>query len=327
MYLKSDVVNAIFGINGGEKLLQFIRNSIIPNEQSFCFYLRKRVRHFEITTNSGHEGTNNAIKAGPSRVLPQHSIDKSAKIQVDMDCNKFDLYHRYLASALLGRATWSSSTTVNEITLPAEYMLKSALQQCENYASWRTSKDKWLVVRSVKREVHSLVPRFHRVYTITSIPSEESFCLMCDCTYFECNGMVCPHLVHVKRYYGGQSDITHHDISVRWWKMYFYFFMKNENNYSSSEKVIRKELESIRDKECKGPSFTEKMDDPTVTPFRRVYHFGKNSNPEFKNATNSSLTSLFKKLKICDRVINYSRDEVMVALKHSSDNIPLSMSQ
>jgi hypothetical protein len=181
--------------------LDFIRGCIIPHEQSYCFYLRKGIRHFETTTNSGHEGTNHAIKSGPSRVLPQHAIDKSAKIQLDMDCNKFDLYRRHLATALLGRATWSTSLTVNDITLPAEFMLKFAIRECENYASWRTSKDTWLVVRSVEREVHSLVPRFHRVYTVSLHSFQDRGCLLCDCKYFECNGMVCQHLVHVKMYY------------------------------------------------------------------------------------------------------------------------------
>jgi hypothetical protein len=147
MYLKSDTIKAIFGEDGGDKILHFIRNYVIPQEQSYCFYLRKGVRHFETSTNSGHEGTNNAIKAGPSCVLPQHSIDKSVKIQVDTDSNKFDLYQRYMASALFGRATWSNSPTVNDVTLPAEFMLKFALEQCESYASWRASPFKWLVVR------------------------------------------------------------------------------------------------------------------------------------------------------------------------------------
>jgi hypothetical protein len=53
---------------------------------------------------------------------------------------------------LLGRATWSTSLTVNNITLPAEFMLKFAIPECENYASWRISNDKWLVVRSVEWE-------------------------------------------------------------------------------------------------------------------------------------------------------------------------------
>jgi hypothetical protein len=134
IHLKSDVAKAIFGDDGGEKLLDFICCCIIPHKKSFCFYLQKGVRHFETTTNSGHEGTNHAIKSGPSRELLQHAIDKSAKIQLDTDCNKFDLYRRHLATALLGRATWTSSLTVNNITLPAELMLKFANRECENYA-------------------------------------------------------------------------------------------------------------------------------------------------------------------------------------------------
>ena len=172
-----------------------------------------------------------------------------------------------------------------------------------------------------------MVPRFHRVYTITLQPFEDASCLMCDCKYFECNGMVCQHLVHVKSYYGAKSDITHHDISVRWWKAYLYFSMKNEHDCSATERDIIRELENIRRNDCKGPSFEEKLDDHTLSPFCRVYKFGKNSIDEFRNATKGSLNALFKKVKVIDRVINYSRDEVMVSLNHSSTNIPLSMSQ
>jgi hypothetical protein len=75
IYRKSNVVKAIFGDNGGEKLLDFICGCIIPHEHSFCFYLREGVRHFETTTNSGHEGTNHAIKSGPFRVLPHHAAN------------------------------------------------------------------------------------------------------------------------------------------------------------------------------------------------------------------------------------------------------------
>jgi hypothetical protein len=78
MYLKSDTIKAIFGEDGGDKILHVIRNYLIPQEQIYCFYLRKGVKHFKTSTNSGHEGMNNAIKAGPC-VLPQHGVDKSVK--------------------------------------------------------------------------------------------------------------------------------------------------------------------------------------------------------------------------------------------------------
>ncbi len=82
IYLKSNVVNkAIFGDDGWGKLLSIICGCIIPQEQRFRFYLQKGVRHFETTTSSGHEGTNqHAIKSGPSCVLLQHTIDNGQPI-------------------------------------------------------------------------------------------------------------------------------------------------------------------------------------------------------------------------------------------------------
>ncbi len=58
-----------------------------------------------------------------------------------------------------------------------------------------------------------------------------------------------------------------------------------------------------------------------------MYQFGQNLNDTFWNATERCLALLFKKDSVINRVINYSRDEVMVALKHSSTNVPISMSQ
>jgi hypothetical protein len=89
----------------------------------------------------------------------------------------------------------------------------------------------------------------------------------------------------------------------------------------------RTELESIQQNECKGPSFAEKPDVHILSPFSRVYQFGKHSNDDFRNATRHGLASLFKKESIRHRVINYSVDEVIVAINHSSRNVPLAMTQ
>jgi hypothetical protein len=93
------------------------------------------------------------------------------------------------------------------------------------------------------------------------------------------------------------------------------------------EREIRRELDSIRSNEYKGPTFTEKLYNHTESSFCRVYQFGQNSNDQFQNATERCLSSPFKKESVLDRVINYARDEVMVALKHSSTNVPISISQ
>ena len=139
--------------------------------------------------------------------------------------------------------------------------------------------------------------------------------------------MVCPHMVHVKKFYASNPIISHHDISVRWWKSYIYFSMKNESDCSSTEKEIKQKLQAIRQNDCKGPNFIAKDDDHTFSPFHRVYKFGKESNVHFKNATECSIASLFQKLDARDRVINYTRDEVHIALKNAKKTIPVSMSQ
>jgi hypothetical protein len=150
---------------------------------------------------------------------------------------------------------------------------------------------------------------------------------MCDCNYFECNGVICPHMMHVKKYYASNPNISHHDISVRWWKSYIYFSMKKESDCSQTEKEIKQKLESIRENDCKGPNFIPKNDDHTFSPFHRVYKCGKNSNEQFRNATESTIDSLFQTPSKLDSVINYTRDEVEIALKNAKNTVPVSMSQ
>jgi hypothetical protein len=139
---------------------------------------------------------------------------------------------------------------------------------------------------------------------------------MYDCNYFECNGVVCPHMMmHVKKYCASNPSISHHGISVHWWKSYIFFSMKKESDCSPTEKEIKQELESIFQNDCKGPNYIPKNDDNTFSPFHRVYKCGKNSNEQFTNATKSTIDSLFQKASKLDSVINYTRDEVEIALK------------
>jgi hypothetical protein len=101
-------------------------------------------------------------------------------------------------------------------------------------------------------------------------------------------------MVHVKKNYASNPKISHHDISVRWWKAYIYFSKKKESDCSPTEKDIRQKLESLHQNDCKGPNFIMKNDDHTFSPFHCVYKCGKNSNEQFKIASSkSTIDSLF----------------------------------
>ncbi|KAI2501583.1 hypothetical protein MHU86_12854 [Fragilaria crotonensis] len=54
---------------------------------------------------------------------------------------------------------------------------------------------------------------------------------------------------------------------------------------------------------------------------------GKNSNEQFRNATESTIDSLFQKPSKLDSVVNFTRDEVEIALKNAKNTVPVSMSQ
>ena len=65
-FLRSESVKVVFGSENVDKIFEFLRKSVEPWEDSFCFYLRKQTRHFDVCSNTAHEGTNNGMKyCGP----------------------------------------------------------------------------------------------------------------------------------------------------------------------------------------------------------------------------------------------------------------------
>ncbi len=75
------------------------------------------------------------------------------------------------------------------------------------------------------------------------------------------------------------------------------------------------------------PSFILKNDNHPFSPFHCVYKCAKNSNEQFTNVTKSTIDSLFQKASKADSVINYTRDEVAIALKNANDTVSVSMLQ
>jgi hypothetical protein len=145
-------------------------------------YVRKMVRHFEMYTNTGHEGTNNGTKSGgATKVLPQFGLDKSTMIMVDQDSTRCELSCRVVAARLQGKALLSDSTTVNDLMPPAETIVQLASKEIENYASLQTCSVQWLVARSAERNRQRILPQFARVYVVTLTNGV----LNCSCGYFE----------------------------------------------------------------------------------------------------------------------------------------------
>ena len=78
---------------------------------------------------------------------------------------------------------------------------------------------------------------------------------------------------------------------------------------------------------AKGRTIFQRMMIILSLAFHRVYKCGTNSNEQFANATERTIDSLFRKASVLERLINYTREEVLIALSNTKTTVPVSMSQ
>ena len=63
-----------------DRVQSFITNHVDPHESHFSFYLRYNLKHYDLYSNSIHEGTNCALKYNSAPVDPSANIEKSLAI-------------------------------------------------------------------------------------------------------------------------------------------------------------------------------------------------------------------------------------------------------
>jgi hypothetical protein len=212
-----------------ERIRSFIQENVEPLESFICFYPRRNVRHFDTSTNSGHEGTNNGLKTGAAPVLPQHSLDRSASILNHNAEIKAASQGISSATSLSTNVLWSKLPTSQKLTKKGEGLVIEQWQLRNNYISQRVSEKGWLVVGIVDHDRTNkagLIPRFARVREVSIL---DNSVLTCSCMYFERVGIPCRHQMHVLcsvdiQYIG----VTHHDVAVTWWKEFLKYGFSNE---------------------------------------------------------------------------------------------------
>jgi hypothetical protein len=153
--------------------------------------------------NTVHEGTNNAIKTGKHAVLPQHSVDKSAKIMADRDDWYYSENEKMLTRDAHSKPLWTDNpATAAKLTRTGDSLRIEQDSQVDMYCSIQVDRGKFLVVRSVEDSslgnTGSLLPRFRRVH---SIVIHDDGTLLCDCQYYESMGIPCRHCGHVCKYH------------------------------------------------------------------------------------------------------------------------------
>lgn len=322
-YLRSTEVTSCLLQDAVQEIENFLRSSVIPHEQHYCFYLRKSIRHFDMYTNNEHEGTNNGIKSSATPVRGIHSMDKATKIMVDQDQRKFGAQLLKESAKCQGSAMWSVSSTVDYVTEATECHLAKVIASIGNYASLRTKPNLFFVRYSAPRVTsESKLPRFDRLRTVRL---EHDGTLRCDCQFFEAHGKPCHHQAHVIFMHGNRTEFLHKDTASRWWRRSCVFAMKAKGSCTDSELLVKTSLEALRRCDVGGPCYEE---DGIPASFP-VYVLGEMSSNAFKAAEhdNASAQLLFSQKATAMSVLNYTTDDVVAALALNNSDLSYQMSQ
>ena len=103
--------------------------------------------------------------------------------------------------------------------------------------SLKISPLKWLVTYDYNSNSHkesetiSPLPRFKRIREVNI----SNGYIYCSCKYRSRYGIECPHIYHVISQTKECKELSHHDISVRWWNTYYQLSCLSADNQEFDE--------------------------------------------------------------------------------------------
>jgi hypothetical protein len=204
----------------------FVRDYVIVYDQFFLYYKRKSHQHFNVASNSCHEGTNFGLKSHAASVRPSQNLDTAGRSLTLQGVLKVHQITDQANRSLQTKSLWSSLPTANHVTPYAESIIdgisKKGTSSC--YVCKQTGPVCWevqykeLAPPVVLSPQKTPIPVFWRLRTVHL--SEDGY-LMCDCKHFERTGIPCAHTWKtIKHHFPDWKGFTHHDVSPRWWSLY-----------------------------------------------------------------------------------------------------------
>lgn len=116
-----------------KRMETYIRDYILIYENHLLHYKCKHVRHFNVSTNSAHEGTNFGIKSHGVSVKPSPSMDRAAKALCLQASMKYNDIEAVINSHYMQNKTWSSLPTSQYGVQIAESILKNDMEWIQLY--------------------------------------------------------------------------------------------------------------------------------------------------------------------------------------------------
>ncbi len=179
--------------------------------------------------NTGHEGTNNALKSNGKAVVASHSVEQAARTinaQAMVKCGEIK---QTLAKEYSSTAVWSDLPLKDDVTELCRRVVNEQWKYATNYKVFRASNESWRVVvrdgdlcSEFGMEARTLefcgrIPIFRQICSVT-VSNER---LICSCGAFERLGYPCCHILSVlRKEFRDYKGSCKADTSVRWHSCY-----------------------------------------------------------------------------------------------------------
>ncbi|KAL3757417.1 LOW QUALITY PROTEIN: hypothetical protein ACHAWU_005148 [Discostella pseudostelligera] len=216
-------------------ILRFLQNHVFVYEHLYLHYMRKHIRHFDISHSCAHEGTNLGLKSHSASMKATMTLKNSSQtlaLQSTIQAKKLGaMIH---SDFVQKNKLWSNSPTASFTLSFAEGLIQAVYQRQQGYVCERIG-ERVFQVRYVScttgddtheqyedgsedKKLYSALPRFTRIRIVTV---DDNNVMYCSCCRFECIGIFCVHqvvtAVEIYNELGEQFDgFTHHDVALRY---------------------------------------------------------------------------------------------------------------
>ena len=207
-----------------KRIEAFVRERVITHEENILYYKRKQVRHFNVSTNSAHEGTNLGLKKHSAPVRANHKLDNAAKVLTLQATLKMSAIDSEAHDLCLKKKCWSDLPTSSHLVPIAESILLEQMQRLKFYTVTRVEYDEFEVLFTAKHpptQTPRPIPIFRRTRKVKFRYHENSPYCQCSCLQFERTGIPCVHIGAVLNVSNSLwLGFSYTDISPRWWSAY-----------------------------------------------------------------------------------------------------------
>ena len=253
-----DIVN-LFGLPFANNVSMFVRKHVIPYEIFFIFCNRNNVRHYGEHSNTPLEGTNNALKHSSMSTHPGLSMDNSMVILSLLSDKHVQKINGNVIHQNRRECLNYLDNVHNKLTSMASSMMANMMEIVTRYDTIRVGETEWRVKKKKtpsSNPKRSCIPDFDVLSIVTVVDTENSSVkqLMCSCGYNKVYGLPCVHTLVVAKIFSPKwCYITHHDVSVRWLKSFYLYFLPDKVIPDvTMQKKVKQVFRLVRKKEVIG---------------------------------------------------------------------------